>query len=68
MSINQSEEIYTKTIDQYPDKGRNVIGVENDGTITECYRCTCSNPNCTSWRCALTGYEINVNIIKWKYK
>ena len=53
--------------EQLPDKGKNIIGVEEDGSTYECYRCSCGNPNCKEWRCSLTGYGMIIDVVKWKY-
>jgi len=53
--------------DQLPEKGKDIIGVDNNGDISYCFRCNCHNPNCTEWRESLSGYGLIVNIVKWKY-
>ena len=58
---------YTLITDQLPEKGKNIIGIDDQGEEKYCFRCACSNPNCTEWRCSLTGFDLMVNIVKWVY-
>lgn len=59
---------YILVKDQLPEKGKNVIGVEEDGSAYECYRCSCPIQNCKTWKCSLTGYALIIDVVKWRYK
>lgn len=52
---------------ELPKKGKDIIGRDSGGNEHYCFLCACHNPNCTEWRCSLTGYGLLVNIIEWKY-
>lgn len=54
---------YTLISDQLPDKGKNIIGIDDQGEEKYCFRSEC----CNEWRCSLTGFGLMINIIKWKY-
>ena len=54
---------------ELPEKGVDVIGKDKNGNVYHCFRCNCSvDPDCQEWRDSTTGYNLNVNIIKWKSK
>lgn len=54
--------------EQLPDKGKNIIGIDENGNKHYCFRCACSNQDCKEWRCSLTGHGLIINIVKWKYE
>lgn len=52
--------------DQMPEKGRNIIGYDEEGEKHYCYRNKCKC--CDDWRCSITGYGLLINIVKWQYE
>jgi hypothetical protein len=52
---------------ELPQKGKDIIGIDESGNEYYVFRCFCPNENCTSFRDSLIGSEIMVDIIKWKY-
>lgn len=56
-----------KIEDKIPEKGRDIIGLDDNGKKHYCYRCACNNPKCTEWRDSIGGFNLMVNIVKWKY-
>lgn len=62
------EDEYTLLEEKKPDKGKNIIGLDEDDEVYYCFRCNCKNPECNEWRCSVTGYGLMVDIIKWKYE
>ena len=57
-----------KTKDELPRKGRDIIGYTSNGEKKYVFRCNCHNPNCTEWRCSITGYGLMVKIVEWEYE
>lgn len=53
---------------QLPEKGKNIIGIDEEGNKYYCFRCACHNPNCKEWRCSLTGSGLIIDVVKWKYE
>lgn len=53
--------------EKLPKKGEDIIGYSSNGDKHYCFRCDCHDPNCKSWRCSLTGFELLIDIVKWKY-
>jgi hypothetical protein len=58
---------FTKIKDKFPEKGKDILGIDENGDEYYCYRCNCGNPNCKEWRCSILGYGLMANIVKWKY-
>lgn len=56
---------YFHTQEKLPDKGVDIIGVDDGGDTYYCYRCNCHNMDCVEWRCSLTGANLMINVIKW---
>ena len=54
--------------DELPEKGKDIIGITPYGEKKYVYRCNCYNPNCTEWRCSLTGYGLIIRIVEWEYE
>lgn len=54
--------------EQLPQKGKDIIGIDEDGNKHYCFRCACHNPNCKEWRCSLTGSGLIINVVKWIYE
>lgn len=52
--------------DVLPEKGKDIIGIDDNGNKVYCFRCQCNNDNCIEWRSPFGGAIITV-IIKWKY-
>lgn len=50
-----------------PAKGKKVIALCADGIEREVFRCACKDDRCTAFRCAITGYQIMIDVIKWRY-
>jgi len=61
------DEEYILIKDQLPQKGKDILGIDNNGNEHHCFRCSCGNPKCTEWRCSITGFGLIINIKKWKY-
>lgn len=59
---------YKSIKDELPEKGKDIIGLDEDGNTYYCFRCNCPNPNCTEWRCSITGFGLIINIVKWQYE
>lgn len=57
----------TELKEQLPEKGRDIIGIDENGDKYYCFRCACGNIDCKEWRCSLTGYGLLISIIKWEY-
>lgn len=55
------------TTEKLPEKGKDIIGIDDRGNKHFCYRCNYHNPNCMEWS-SIFGGAIMVNIIKWKYE
>lgn len=53
--------------DNMPIKGRDIIAIDKEGSHHYIFRCACSNENCNDYRCSLTGYNISIEFVKWKY-
>jgi len=58
---------YKSIKDELPEKGKDIIGLDEDGNTYHCYRCACPNPNCKEWRCSILGYGLIIDVVKWKY-
>jgi hypothetical protein len=54
--------------DELPRKGKDIIGYTSDGEKHYVFRCNCYNPNCTEWRCSITGFGMMLKIVKWEYE
>ena len=54
--------------EQLPEKGKDIIGIDEDGNKHYCFRCACPNPNCKQWRCSLTGSGLIIDVVKWIYE
>lgn len=54
--------------EKLPDKGKDIVGINQRGETVYCFRCACKNPNCLEWRCPITGSALIISINKWKYK
>ena len=54
--------------EQLPEKGKDIIGIDEDGNKHYCFRCACHNPKCREWRCSLTGGGLIIDIVKWIYE
>lgn len=52
---------------ELPIKGKDVIATLSDGREISTYRCNCSNPNCTEWKCPITGSGLMIDVVKWRY-
>jgi len=52
---------------ELPIKGKNVIALCTDGKEREVFRCACKNEKCNEWRCAITGFGLMIDVVKWKY-
>ena len=52
---------------ELPIKGKDIEGITSNGEKVYCFRCNCQDPYCAEWRCSITGFHLNVNIIKWEY-
>jgi hypothetical protein len=61
-------EEYKLIQDELPEKGKDIIGIDEDGNERCCFRCACHNDKCIEWRCSITGYGLLINIVKWKYE
>lgn len=46
-----------------PEKHKNIIGIKDNYEFQYCYLGTYNE-----WRCSLTGFELLIDIIKWKYE
>ena len=53
---------------EYPEKGKDIIGIDKDGNKHYCFRCACKNNNCKEWRCSITGFGLMINIIEWEHE
>lgn len=53
--------------DELPEKGKDIVGIDEYGSKYYCFRCACHNPKCMEWRCSITGYGLMVNIVRWTY-
>lgn len=62
------EDEFILVSEEYPQKGKPIIGIDDEGLKHYCFKCACKNPNCKEWRCSITGGGLMVNIIKWKYE
>jgi hypothetical protein len=51
-----------------PEKGREIVGLDELGNEYYCFRCNCVYESCDEWRDSLTGYGLSVDIKKWKYE
>jgi len=63
-------EEYKLLKEEYPEKGKDIITINEDGSNSYIYRCGCHNPNCKEWRCSTMGSAIIMfgsNIVSWKY-
>lgn len=58
---------FTNIEDQTPLKGKNIEAIDSNGQRNWCFRCNCDNDRCKSWRCSTTGYELVINVVKWRY-
>lgn len=52
---------------QLPAKGRDIIGIDEDGVTHMCYRCTCWKQDCLDWKSSDNGKSIFSKIVKWEY-
>jgi hypothetical protein len=52
---------------ELPIKGKDIKGITSNGDMVWCFRCNCHNTECIEWRDSITGYHLNVDIIKWEY-
>ena len=52
---------------ELPTKGKDVIALCTDGIEREVFRCACKNEKCTEWRCAITGFGLIIDVVKWRY-
>lgn len=59
-----SEE-YTLWKDELPEKGKDIIVIDDEGESRQVFRCNCRNPKCKALRMALGG-EIMITPLKWK--
>lgn len=50
-----------------PKKGKDIVGIDEQGKKSYIFRCNCHNPYCMEWRCSLTGLGVFKKIIKWRY-
>jgi len=62
------DEEYILVKDQLPEKGKDVIVIDDEDKKHYCFTCNCKNPKCKEWRCSLTGYLLMINAVKWKYE
>jgi hypothetical protein len=53
---------------QLPEKGKDIIGYNENGDRYHCFRCNCRNAMCNEWRCSLTGTHLLISIVKWEYQ
>lgn len=58
---------YIDISEQLPIKGKDIKYISSDGTTGFAFRCNCSSKGCLKWRCTITGYELLIDIVKWKY-
>lgn len=63
----ENKDQFISISDSLPDKGKDIIGLDDEGNIIYCFRCACKRPECKEWRCTITGSGLMVNVIKWKY-
>jgi hypothetical protein len=61
------ENDYININEKLPEKGIDIIGIDEYGDKYYCYRCSCNNLNCKEWRCSMTGYGMIIDITKWQY-
>ena len=59
---------YILISEELPEKGKNIIGIDNRGKKHYCFRCACHNQDCLEWRCSITGYGLIIHVIKWTYE
>lgn len=52
--------------DELPEKGKDIILIDDEGESHQVFRCNCGNPNCKAVRMVLGG-ELMVDPVKWKY-
>ena len=52
---------------ELPIKGKDVIALCTDGLERKVFRCACKNEKCTEWRCAITGFGLIIDVVKWRY-
>lgn len=50
-----------------PIKGKDIEYISSDGSKGFSFRCNCHSSNCLKWRCTITGYELLIDVVKWKY-
>jgi len=50
-----------------PEKGKDIIGIDNNGHKHYIFRCACNNENCIEWRCSITGFALILKIVEWNY-
>ncbi len=58
---------YIDISEHLPIKGKDIKYISSDGNTGFAFRCACKDSNCQKWRCTITGYELMVDIVKWKY-
>lgn len=54
--------------DKIPEKGKHIVAVDKDGYEYFLFRCNCNSEKCITFRDILLGYEMIVDIVKWKYE
>lgn len=55
--------------DQLPEKGKDIIAIDENDNTHYCFKCACPNPKCNEYRCSITGGALMfLDIIKWKYE
>ena len=52
--------------DEIPIAGKDIIGLCDDDSIGYYYRCGHA-PGCMTWKSAVSGGSVMVDVIKWKY-
>jgi hypothetical protein len=52
---------------ELPIKGKDIKGITSNGDRVYCFRCNCHNQSCIEWRDSITGYHLNVDLVKWEY-
>ena len=53
--------------EELPEKGKDILGIDDVGNEYYCFRCNCQDPYCTEWRCSITGCGLMINISMWRY-
>ena len=67
MSCQAPPDDFINITDKLPEKGKDIIGIDDQDREQYCFRCACHNPNCKEWRCSITGNGLIINILRWKY-